>query len=113
MISSLFILGIPGQSLFALHVEASRPLIVDVEHAGWSRSVAFNSLHRALEIAWRYQHYAVQQMDEARDARAELARMAQALQIAQRNLASANMQLKQTINLAERARYLKRSLPPT
>ncbi len=106
VISSLFILLHTGSSLVAVNTEAARPLIV-IWSSWLVALVAFNSLHRALEIAWRYQNYAVQQMDEARDARAELAHMAQALQVAQRNLASANVQLKQTLHLAERARYLK------
>lgn len=106
LVSSVFVLADAGQSLTSLQPATARPLIVIwcILLAG---AVTFNTLRRAFEVAWNYQNYAVKQMDNARNARAELARMTQSLQITQRNLDAANIQLKQTLNLAERARYLK------
>ena len=104
--SSIFVLAHNGQTLYSIQVETARPLVVlwCILIAG---AVTFYALRHAFEIAWDYQTRAVKQMDIARNSRAELARMAQSLQIAQRNLDAANIQLKQTLNQTEHARYLK------
>ena len=106
LISSAFVLVYNGQTLYSIQVDTRRSLVL-IWCTLIASAVAFSALRRAFEVAWSYQTYAVKQMDIARNARAELARMTQSLQITQRNLDAANIQLKQTLNQAERARYLK------
>lgn len=67
----------------------------------------FRSLRETLGIAWSYQYYAFEQMDEARAHRAELMRVTKALQDSQENLAHAYEQLEHARSAAEEARRLK------
>jgi signal transduction histidine kinase/CheY-like chemotaxis protein len=67
----------------------------------------FHSLLETLGIAWRYQHYAFEQMHEARTHRAELMHLTKALKDSQENLAHAYDQLEHARSAAEEARRLK------
>ncbi|MBI1281762.1 MAG: response regulator [Anaerolineaceae bacterium] len=67
----------------------------------------FRSLLETLDLAWNYQNYAVQQMQDARSHRAEQMQLNKALKEAQENLAHAYIQLDHARNAAEEARRLK------
>jgi signal transduction histidine kinase/CheY-like chemotaxis protein len=69
--------------------------------------VAFRNLVEALQMAWNYQHYAISQMHEAREHRAELMKLTKALQEARAELGLANIQLRHAYSAAEEARRLK------
>lgn len=69
--------------------------------------VAFDSLYRALQMVLEYQSYAISQMHEARDHRAQLMQLTQALQEAQQHLEKSNVQLRHISRAAEEARRLK------
>ncbi len=69
--------------------------------------VAFRNLVEALQMAWDYQHYAIAQMQEAREHRAELMKLTKALEEARQDLAQANIQLRRAYSAAEEARRLK------
>ncbi|MBI5928540.1 MAG: response regulator [Chloroflexi bacterium] len=64
-------------------------------------------LIHALDISNRYQLYAIDQMRKAREQRAELAKMTQALLSSQENLRNVNAQLRYARDSAEEARKLK------
>lgn len=64
-------------------------------------------LHQALQQMVNYQSYALKQMDEARERRAELARLAKALSDAREHLHYANLQLRYARDAAEESRRLK------
>jgi signal transduction histidine kinase/CheY-like chemotaxis protein len=64
-------------------------------------------LIRALDISNRYQNYAIEQMKKAREQRAELAKMTQALLTSQESLRNLNSQLRYARDSAEEARKLK------
>ena len=67
----------------------------------------FRSLLETLGMAWTYQHYAFEQMHEARTHRAELMHLTKALKDSQENLAHAYDQLEHARSAAEEARRLK------
>ena len=67
----------------------------------------FQGLVQAFDTSYHYQEYAVEQMKRARDQRAEMARLAQALQTSQDSLQRLNIQLRHARNVAEEARQLK------
>jgi signal transduction histidine kinase len=69
--------------------------------------VAFHSLYQALDMAWNYQEYAVQQMREAREHRANLLTATKALNEARTDLARTNVQLIHAYRAAEEGRRLK------
>jgi signal transduction histidine kinase/CheY-like chemotaxis protein len=69
--------------------------------------IFFGSLHQSLAILWDYEDYAVRKMDEAREHRHELARLAKALKEAKEDLERANVQLRYAWHAAEDARRLK------
>src|SRR5258708_4178955 len=69
--------------------------------------IAFHGLNRALDLALNYEAYAIQQMQEARQHRAELMRLTRALQEARQDLERANGQLVYARNVAEEARRFK------
>lgn len=69
--------------------------------------IVSRGLLQALTITHHYQAYAVQQMEKARDQRAELARVAQALHLSEQHLQRLNTQLRAAYNSAEEARRLK------
>ncbi|MCC7452145.1 MAG: response regulator [Anaerolineae bacterium] len=69
--------------------------------------IFFHSLYQALDMAWNYEDYAIQQMELAREHRAELMKTTQALQQARADLERANVQLRHARNAAEEARHLK------
>lgn len=69
--------------------------------------VAFDSLYRALQMVLDYQAYAIAQMHEARDHRAQLMQLTHALQEAQQHFEKSNIQLRHISRAAEEARRLK------
>src|SRR5712692_9772667 len=69
--------------------------------------VAVSSLYQALDTAWRYENYAIDQMKEAREHRAELMRLTIALMDAKSDLENVNRQLRYARHVAEEARILK------
>jgi signal transduction histidine kinase/CheY-like chemotaxis protein len=69
--------------------------------------IAFHSLYEALDMAWSYQDYAVQQMFEAREHRANLMKTTKALNDVRQDLERANTQLTHAHRAAEEARRLK------
>jgi signal transduction histidine kinase/CheY-like chemotaxis protein len=69
--------------------------------------VTFRNLVEALQMAWNYQRYAIAQMYEAREHRAELMKLTKALQEARAELGLANIQLRHAYSAAEEARRLK------
>src|SRR5258708_5261111 len=58
-------------------------------------------------MAWNYQSYAIVQMEEARDHRAELMKLTKALQETREELGLANIQLRHAHSAAEKAGQLK------
>src|SRR5258708_6886459 len=58
-------------------------------------------------MAWNYQSYAIAQMEEARDHRAELMKLTKALQETREELGLANIQLRHAHSAAEEAGRLK------
>ncbi len=69
--------------------------------------VAFHNLIEALRMAWDYERYAIAQMKEAREHRAQLMKLTKALEEAKQELAQANIQLHRAYSAAEEARRLK------
>lgn len=68
---------------------------------------AFDSLYRALQMILEYQAYAVEQIGEAREHRAQLMQLTRSLQETQQNLEKSNVQLRYISLAAEEARRLK------
>jgi len=69
--------------------------------------VSFSNLVEALRMAWDYEHYAIAQMQEAREHRAQLMKLTKALEEARQELGHANIQLRRAYSAAEEARRLK------
>lgn len=69
--------------------------------------IAFHSLYQALDMAWSYQNYAIEQMSEAREHRANLMQTTKALNEVRHDLERANTQLVHAHRAAEEARRLK------
>lgn len=69
--------------------------------------IVSRGLLQVLNMTHHYQAYAVQQMEKARDQRAELARVAQALHQSEETLQRLNIQLRAAYTSAEEARRLK------
>jgi signal transduction histidine kinase/CheY-like chemotaxis protein len=69
--------------------------------------IVVRELHGALDMSSSYQQYAIEQMNKARAQRAELARLTQALSVAQERRVHANSQLIHARNLAEESRQIK------
>jgi signal transduction histidine kinase/CheY-like chemotaxis protein len=69
--------------------------------------VAFEGLYRALQMVLDYQSYALKQMHEVREHRAQLMQITEALQETRQNLEQSNIQLRHISLAAEEARRLK------
>jgi len=69
--------------------------------------IAFHSLYSALDIAWNYQKYAIQQMMDARDHRGNLMQITKTLNELRQDLERVNTQLSYAREAAEVARRLK------
>lgn len=100
--SSVFIGSLAGER----YGEAAGPVLILWLNLITSMIVT-KGLVRALNISSHYQHYAVVQMDKARDQRGEMAKMTQALLATQENLHRLNTQLRYARDSAEEARRLK------
>jgi signal transduction histidine kinase/CheY-like chemotaxis protein len=70
-------------------------------------ATTFRQLQQALEIAWGYQSYVVEQLEKSRSQRAELAHLTQALRQSEHSLAYTNTQLRHAYHVAEEARRMK------
>jgi signal transduction histidine kinase/CheY-like chemotaxis protein len=68
---------------------------------------AFHSVLRVLQMVLEHQTYSVAQMHAAREHRAQLMQLTQALQEAQQHLEKTNIQLRHTSHMAEESRRLK------
>jgi signal transduction histidine kinase/DNA-binding response OmpR family regulator len=102
--STLFIVFFPP---FDLSPENAIGAVLMVWVSLITSHIVSRGLVQALNITHHYQAYAVQQMEKARDQRAELARVAQALHLSEENLQRLNTQLRSAYNSAEEARRLK------
>jgi signal transduction histidine kinase/CheY-like chemotaxis protein len=69
--------------------------------------IAFHSLSAALDIAWNYQNYAIEQMMEAREHRGNLMQTTKTLNEVRQDLERVNTQLSHAREAAEVARRLK------
>ncbi len=101
-LSSAFMLSVPGGG----SESAALPLLL-VWFTLLTSFIAFSSLYEALDLAWSYQAYAVQQMSEAREHRASLMQITRALNETRQDLERANTQLSHAQRAAEEARRLK------
>src|SRR5260221_3874073 len=103
LISSLLVLAIGSNESWAT--------IFSVLFLLWfallANFVAYRNLIEALQMAWNYQSYAIVQMEEARDHRAELMKLTKALQETRDELGLANIQLRHAHSAAEEAGRLK------
>lgn len=69
--------------------------------------IVFQNFYELLLLAWHYQDYAIQQMEEAREHRGKLMQLTKALLDAQQDLTRANNQLQHARKMAEESRRLK------
>src|SRR5258708_4116733 len=102
--SSLLILFVGPQHASAQEVAVSLLILWFTLLTGF---IAFYNLYEALEMAWGYQNYAMQQMLEAREHRANLMQTTKALNEAHQDLERTNTQLYHAREAAEVARRLK------
>jgi signal transduction histidine kinase len=70
-------------------------------------AVVFRSLYSSLDMAWNYQAYAIKQMKEAREHRANLMQTTKTLNELRQNLERVNVQLAYARQTAEESRRLK------
>lgn len=102
--SSAFIISIAGGHW--LDVSSLLPLAL-IWGTLFTSFIAFRSLYEALDMAWGYQGYAIGQMSEAREHRAQLMQVTKILSEVRQDLERANAQLSYTQRAAEEARRLK------
>lgn len=98
MITSLFLLAVP---------DTERSIIVMIWVTILASFIAFRNLYEALDTAWRYEHYAVARMSEAREHRAALMQVNKVLNETRHDLERANAQFHYAYKAAEEARHLK------